>query len=181
MYFYDAGPGLSSSAEVVNSVTGIVGENRVQDNDAVCYKALVALGGTDVHGPNATVAGCTADIATTSIQRSVGWHKLVLRADGQNYSLFIDDQQAFVVCLGRMASTSCDSASRARARARRIPSTTCRSADVGAAILPNLEASKSAARSGTIIGGTSAGERNVISGNANEGILVSGVTSTGTR
>ncbi len=34
VYFYDAGPGLSSSAEVVNSVTGTSAKIGIQDNDA---------------------------------------------------------------------------------------------------------------------------------------------------
>ena len=52
--------------------------------------------------------------------------------------------------------------------------------NVGAAILPNLNGIEISGAVGTIIGGTSAAERNVISGNANAGIFVSGVTSTGT-
>ena len=154
---YDAGPGLSSFAEVVNSVTGTSAKIGVAGNDAGCYKALVALGGTDVHGPNATGAwlhGRHGDDEHPAQRRLAQ-----ARAAGgrQNFSLFIDDQQAFV-----FASTDGFDFVRVSVSGTGVgPSYSFDDlsiSNVGAAILPNLHgASKSTARSGTIVGGTSAG------------------------
>ena len=99
----------------------------------------------------------------------------MLRADGQNYTLFIDDPAGIRLCVGGWL----------RFRASERFGHGCGPSysfddlsisNVGAAVLPNLNGIEINGAVGTIIGGTSAAERNVISGNANAGVFVSGVT-----
>ncbi|HET8786993.1 MAG TPA: FG-GAP-like repeat-containing protein, partial [Candidatus Limnocylindrales bacterium] len=95
IFFYDAGPGLSASLEIINSITGAVADVGTQEFDAGCYRAFVAPTPGDVRGPNASVDGCATNVATTSVARSIGWHKFSIRADGARYVLSIDDQTVF--------------------------------------------------------------------------------------
>jgi len=94
VYFYDSGPGFYAGFELIDSATGMYADIGTQDFDPSCYRAFIYLSSTAVFGPNAT-CGPSPFLETTSVPRSVGWHKFTIASTDQVVTLSIDGQPAF--------------------------------------------------------------------------------------
>jgi hypothetical protein len=97
VWFYDGKPGQETLYEqltLINSKTGDRAATGTMDFDAYCYTAYLNTAKGAVLGPNAK-CGIYPQTSTTSITRTLGWHRLEINVTSSTVVFSIDDTEVF--------------------------------------------------------------------------------------